>query len=70
MSKSAPERIRAPELLDVAALREFFAAAVVTGLLASQTEEPEQGWVCKWSFDLAEKMVAEALARRATEGGR
>lgn len=51
-------------------LPEYFAAAAAIGLLASQGEEPDQKWVCHWSFGMGERMAAEAKRRRRRLTGR
>lgn len=52
-----------PATLDIT-LPEYFTAAAAIGLLASQGEEPDQKWVCRWSFGLGARMAAEAKRRR------
>lgn len=45
-------------------LLEFFAAAALTGLIASQAEEPDRKWACEWSFAMGRTMAAEAMRQR------
>lgn len=45
-------------------LDEYFAAASVMGLLASQHEEPDPQWCADWSFKMGRTMAAEARKRR------
>src|SRR6185503_19478000 len=52
-----------PTTLDLR-LNEYFAGAVVMGLLAGQAHEPNKKWARKWSFDMGDEMANEALARR------
>jgi hypothetical protein len=47
-------------------LDEYFAAATVMGLLASQIEEPDPQWCCDWSFKMGRTMAREAHRRRNT----
>jgi hypothetical protein len=45
-------------------LDEYFAAASVMGLLASQVEEPDLQWCANWSLKMGRKMASEAVRRR------
>jgi hypothetical protein len=45
-------------------LEEYYAAAALMGLLASQHEEPDQKWACEWSFRMGQNIAAEAMRRR------
>jgi hypothetical protein len=55
-----------PSTLDLR-LNEYFAGAIVMGLMASATREPNKSWAKKWSFDFGEDMQAEALRRRRSQ---
>jgi len=54
----------APNQDDTVTLEEYFAAAALTGLLASQHGEPNIDWCCDWCFKMAAKMAEEARRRR------
>jgi hypothetical protein len=43
---------------------EYFAAASLIGLLSAQTEEPNQRWVCDWSFKMGRTMAKAARKQR------
>lgn len=45
-------------------LEEYFAAASVMGLLASQADEPDRQWCSDWSLRLGRTMAREARRRR------
>jgi hypothetical protein len=45
-------------------LEEYFAAACLMGLLASQDDEPNHKWVRDWSFKMGAEMAREATRRR------
>ncbi len=46
-------------------LDEYFTATSLMGLLASQSEEPNQRWCCDWSFKMGHTMAREARKRRS-----
>jgi len=52
-----------PVALDLT-LEEYYSAAAIMGLIASQHDEPNKKWACQWAFDLGEKMANEARRRR------
>lgn len=52
-----------PTTLDLR-LNEYFAGAIVMGLMAASDREPNKRWTRKWSFDMGDEMQAEALRRR------
>lgn len=54
-----------PATLDLT-LDEYFTATALMGLLASQSEEPNQRWACDWSFKMGHTMAKEARTRRRT----
>ncbi len=56
-----------PATLDLT-LDEYFTATSLMGLIASQTEEPNQHWCRDWSFKMGRTMAREARKRR--KGGR
>lgn len=58
-----PRAPAVPATLDLT-LDEYFAATSLMGLLASQTDEPDQRWCCTWSFKMGRTMAAEARRRR------
>lgn len=58
-----PRAPSVPTTLDLR-LDEYFAAAAVIGLIASQVHEPNQDWLTDWSFRMGEKMAATAMRRR------
>ncbi len=58
-----PRTPAVPATLDIT-LDEYFAAASVMGLLASQVEEPDPQWCADWSFRMGRTMAAEAQRRR------
>jgi hypothetical protein len=58
-----PRTPAVPATLDLT-LDEYFAAASVMGLLASQVEEPDRRWCCDWSFKMGRTMATEARRRR------
>lgn len=60
---SNPRTPSVPTTLDLR-LDEYFAAAAVIGLIASQVHEPNQDWLADWSFRMGEKMAAVAHRRR------
>lgn len=43
---------------------EYYAAATLMGLLASQAEEPNKKWARDWSFCMGDLMALEARRRR------
>ena len=58
-----PRTPAVPATLDIT-LDEYFAAASVMGLLASQIEEPDRQWSCEWAFKMGRTMAREARKRR------
>jgi hypothetical protein len=52
-----------PATLDLT-LDEYFTAATLMGLVASQIEEPNQQWCRDWSFTMGAAMAREAYRRR------
>lgn len=44
-------------------LEEYYAAAVVMGLVASQSEEPNKEWAAEWALDVGEIMAKKARQR-------
>jgi hypothetical protein len=57
---------KAIEHLDLT-LEEYFAAATLTGVLATADREPNKRWACEWSFAMGPLMAAEARRRRRKE---
>jgi hypothetical protein len=51
-------------------LDEYYAAATLMGLLASQHDEPNQKWACEWAFDMGRRMAAEAARQRRRRGSK
>ena len=45
-------------------LDEYYAAAALMGVLASQGDEPDHKWVCEWSWKMGREMANEAKRRR------
>lgn len=45
-------------------LAEYYAAASLMGLVASQVQEPNKRWCRDWSLDMGVMMAAEARRRR------
>lgn len=67
-----PRTPSVPATLELS-LEEYFTATALMGLLASQSEEPNQRWCCNWSFKMGRTMATEARRRRharSTRGGR
>ncbi len=58
-----PRTPAVPATLDLQ-LDDYFAAATLMGLLASQAEKPEKEWACEWSFAMGEIMARRARERR------
>ncbi len=58
-----PRTPAVPATLDLT-LDEYYAAASVMGLLASQVEEPDLKWCADWSLKMGRTMAAEAERRR------
>jgi hypothetical protein len=54
-----------PATLDIS-LHEYYAAAALMGLIASQHDEPNQKWACQWSFEMGQRMAHEAVKHRRT----
>jgi hypothetical protein len=52
-----------PNTMDLR-LDEYFAGAALIGVLASQGEEPDTEWACKWAWEMGHKMAHRAVARR------
>lgn len=50
-------------LLDLR-LNEFYAGAIITGIMAAADRQPDRKWARKWTFDLAAELQAEAMLRR------
>ena len=44
---------------------EYFAAASLIGLLASQRKEPNQEWARKWAYEMGEKMARSSRGKAA-----
>lgn len=45
-------------------LYEYFAGAALIGVLASQAEEPDPKWACRWSMEMGRRMASEATKLR------
>lgn len=58
-----PRTPAVPATLDLT-LDEYYAAAAVMGLLASQVQEPDPQWCADWSFKMGRTMAREAQRRR------
>jgi hypothetical protein len=58
-----PRAPSVPATLDITA-EEYYAAATLMGLLASQADEPNKKWVRDWSFCMGDLMAVEARRRR------
>lgn len=58
-----------PATLDLT-LGSYYAATALMGLLASQVDEPNKDWACRWAFKMGEKMAAEDRKRRRRKHGR
>jgi hypothetical protein len=58
-----PRTPAVPATLDIT-LDEYFTAASIMGLLASQVAEPDRQWCCDWSFKMGRTMAREAARRR------
>lgn len=63
-----PRTPAVPATLDIT-LDEYFAAASVMGLLASQVEEPDPQWCADWSFRMGRTLAREARRRRRVKNG-
>lgn len=70
MAKRARPRHEEADGIRVTPSLELLAATISGGLISAQTRRPSQKWVCRWSFGLAERMVAEAKRRRLRARGR
>jgi hypothetical protein len=58
-----------PTTLDLR-LNEYFAGAIVMGLMAAADREPNTEWAQQWAFNFGEKMAAEAYRRRREKPAR
>ena len=61
-----PRTPAVPATLDLR-VEEYYAAAALMGILASQGEEPDQEWACEWAVEMGEKMASAARKRRTTK---
>lgn len=58
-----PRQPSVPATLNLT-LEEYFTATSLMGLIASQSEEPDQRWCCDWSLKMGRLMAREARKRR------